>query len=63
MRIDAYNQIAQLYQTGKSIRTNKANSTASVRERYRFPRQLVIIRSQNRQLQGLQMLGKIRWHS
>ena len=32
MRIDAYNQIAQLYQTGKSIRTNKANSTASVRD-------------------------------
>ena len=32
MRIDAYNQIAQLYKTGKSIRTNKANSTASVRD-------------------------------
>lgn len=30
--IDAYNQIAQLYKTGKSIRTNKANSTASVRD-------------------------------
>ena len=32
MRIDAYNQIAQLYKTGKSIRTNKVNSTASVRD-------------------------------
>ena len=32
MRIDANKQIAQLYKTGKSIRTNKANSTASVRD-------------------------------
>ena len=32
MRIDAYNQIAQLYKTGKSVRTNKVNNTASVRD-------------------------------
>lgn len=32
MRIDAYNQIAQLYKTGKSTRANRVNSTAVVRD-------------------------------
>ena len=63
MRIDAYNQIAQLYQTGKASERTRQIAPLLFAMRYRFPRQLVIIRSQNRQLQGLQMLGKIRWHS
>ena len=62
MRIDAYNQIAQLYQTGKSIRTNKANSTASVRDEVQIS-QTARDYQIAKQLQGLQMLGKIRWHS
>lgn len=32
MRIDAYNQIAQLYKTGKSTRANRVGSTATVRD-------------------------------
>lgn len=32
MRIDAYNQIAQLYKTGKSARTNRVENTTEVRD-------------------------------
>lgn len=32
MRIDAYNQIAQIYKTGKSTRTNSASSIASAHD-------------------------------
>jgi len=32
MRIDAYNQISQLYKTGKSTRTNNASGISSTRD-------------------------------
>ena len=53
MRIDAYNQVAQLYGIQKNLKTQKAQNAA-------FHRPDVIIRSQKVQYQKLRISGKIR---
>ena len=50
MRIDAYNQVAQLYGIQKNLKTQKAQNAAGPRD----------IRSQKVQYQKLRISGKIR---
>ena len=59
MRIDAYNQVAQLYGIQKNLKTQKAQNAAGPRDQVSIL-QAVIIRSQKVQYQKLRISGKIR---
>lgn len=60
MRIDAYNQVAQLYGIQKNLKTQKAQNAAGPRDQVSISQADVIIRSQKVQYQKLRISGKIR---
>ena len=65
MRIDAYNQVAQLYGIQKNLKTQKAQNAAGPRDqvsvmKYRSRLLAEIIRSQNRQSLKQRISGKIK---
>lgn len=60
MRIDAYNQVAQLYGIQKNLKTQRRRMQQVREIRCPFHRPDVIIRSQKVQYQKLRISGKIR---
>ncbi len=61
MRIDAYNQIAQVYKTTSAAKLQKTENARHGRDEVQDTRLLAeIIRSQNRQSLKQQISGKIK---
>ena len=60
MRIDAYNQIAQLYGVSRTTKTAKTQSASRMSDRYQFRRPVKITRLRKKQYQRLRTSGKIK---
>lgn len=60
MRIDAYNQIAQLYGVSRTTKTAKTQARRGCLIRYQFRRPVEITRLRKKQYQRLRTSGKIK---
>ncbi len=60
MRIDAYMQVNQLYQSSKPKSASKSKSAASANDSLEIPASQRIIRWQRKRLPKYLMFGKIR---
>ena len=60
MRIDAYNQIAQLYGVSRTTRQQRHKARLGCLIRYQFRRPVEITRLRKKQYQRLRTSGKIK---